>query len=55
MELGDQPPSSRVGSKLKVGLTPARPISLLVVLDEENNPDRRVQKQAASVLRDGVC
>lgn len=42
-----------VGSKLKVGLDLGTAYIVLVVLDEEDNPVA-CEKQAASVLRDGV-
>ncbi|MCI5649489.1 MAG: ethanolamine utilization protein EutJ [Fusicatenibacter sp.] len=42
-----------VGSKLKVGVDLGTAYIVLVVLDEENNPVA-CEKQAASVLRDGV-
>ncbi len=42
-----------VGSKLKVGVDLGTAYIVIVVLDEENNPVA-CEKQAASVLRDGV-
>ncbi|QIB70433.1 ethanolamine utilization protein EutJ [Aminipila butyrica] len=42
-----------VGSKLKVGLDLGTAFIVLVVLDEEDNPIA-CEKQAASVLRDGI-
>ena len=42
-----------VGDKLKVGLDLGTAYIVLVVLDEENNPIA-CEKQAASVLKDGV-
>ena len=42
-----------VGSKLKVGLDLGTAYIVLVVLDEEDNPIA-CEKQAASVLKDGV-
>ena len=42
-----------VGKKLKVGVDLGTAYVVLVVLDEENNPVA-CEKQAASVLRDGV-
>lgn len=42
-----------VGDKLKVGLDLGTAYIVLVVLDEEDNPIA-CEKQAASVLKDGV-
>ncbi|PXV93612.1 ethanolamine utilization protein EutJ [Lachnotalea glycerini] len=42
-----------IGNKLKVGLDLGTAYIVIVVLDEENNPVA-CEKQAASVLRDGV-
>ena len=42
-----------VSNKLKVGLDLGTAYIIIVVLDEENNPIA-CEKQAASVLRDGV-
>ena len=42
-----------VGEKLKVGLDLGTAYIVLVVLDEEDNPIA-CEKQAASVLKDGV-